>query len=187
MNGKQKKVWVCPYYNKWKSILARCFNSKTQERQPTYKGCTVAEEWKYLSNFIKWVDSQPNKDWKECELDKDFLIQGNKHYSPETVVFVHKSVNLFLTDNGKVRGDCMIGVCYCPNKSKKNPYYTSCSNPFTGKQEYISMFPTEIEAHLAWQARKHQLACLLADLQEDERISKALRDRYAPDKDWTKA
>lgn len=185
VNGKMKVVWRCPYYIKWVSILQRCFYPKYQERQPTYNGCTVAEEWKYLSNFIKWVDSQPNRDWQECEPDKDFLVKGNKHYSPETVVFVAEKVNQFIKDRGNDRGIYMIGVSYKPYNSKKKPYEARCSNPFGGGR-YISIFPTEIEAHKAWQAKKHEYACLLADVQTDERIAKVLRERYAPDKDWTR-
>lgn len=49
----------------------------------------------------------------------------------------------------------------------------------------MGVFPTELEAHLTWQARKHELSCMLADLQTDERIATVLRERYAPDKDWT--
>jgi hypothetical protein len=116
-----------------------------------------------------------------CQPDKDFLVQGNKHYSPETVVFIPKKVNLFITDSGKVRGDYMIGVSYLPNK-KINPYHARCSNPFSGSR-YIGVHPTELEAHLAWQAKKHEYACMLADEQEDERIASRLREMYAPDKD----
>jgi len=184
VNSKQKNVWTCPYYTKWCSILRRCFDPKYQEKWPTYKGCTVSEEWKYLSDFIKWVDSQPNKDWKNFDADKDFLSIGNKHYSPETVVFLSNKVNHFITDRGNARGDCMIGVSYKPSESKKNPYKARCCNPFGGSR-YIGMFSTELEAHKAWQAKKHEYALQLADLQSDERIASRLREMYAPDKDWT--
>lgn len=95
LNGKrrQKVLWICPYYSRWRNMLRRCFDSKYHKNQPTYKGCTVHEGWKYLSNFIKWVDSQPNRDWENCHLDKDFLVEGNKHYSPDTCVYVPKSLN----------------------------------------------------------------------------------------------
>lgn len=187
VNGKSKRVWTCPYYKKWHSILERCFCLKYQEKKPTYKGCTVSDEWKHLSDFIKWVDSQPNRDWIDCEPDKDFLSIGNKHYSPDTVVFISKKANKFIPDRSNTKGDYMIGVSYKPYKSKKNPYEAQCSNPFNKKERgYIGMFPTEIEAHLAWQAKKHEYACMLAELQSDERIASRLREMYAPDKDWTK-
>ena len=28
VNGKHKIVWTCPYYRKWVSIIARCFDIK---------------------------------------------------------------------------------------------------------------------------------------------------------------
>lgn len=187
LNGKtaRRELWVCPYYTKWKGIIQRCFNLKFQEKSPTYKGCTIYEGWKYLSNFIKWVDSQPNGGWMSLEIDKDFLYVGNKHYSPETVIFISKKINNFIKDCGRARGSQMLGVCYKPSESKKNPYVVSCSNPFSHKQEYLGRFSTELEAHKAWKAKKHEHACALADTQTDERVVKVLRERYAPDKDWT--
>ena len=184
INGKTKIVWRCPYYKKWCSILERCFDNKYRAKYPTYKGCTIAEEWKYLSNFIKWVDSQPNRDWQNCEPDKDFLSVDNKHYSPETVVFVSKIVNMFITDGGNARNNYMIGVS--DSLRKKNPYRAQCSNPFIKGSGHIGCYPTELEAHKAWQAKKHEYACMLADLQDDERIASRLREMYAPDKDWSK-
>lgn len=182
VNGKRKITWVCPYYVKWHSIIVRCFDPKYLSRQPTYVGCTIDPEWKYLSNFIKWVDSQPNRDWMNCVPDKDFLSEGNKHYGQDTVVFISKQLNAFILDSGKTRGLYMIGVS--PSGGKKNPYLSSINSPFSDRN-YIGIFPTELEAHLAWQAKKHEYACQLADLQDDPRVAKALRERYAPDKDWS--
>jgi hypothetical protein len=53
------------------------------------------------------------------------------------------------------------------------------------KSRHIGYFKTELEAHKAWQARKHEYALQLADLQSDERVAEVLRTKYAPDKDWT--
>lgn len=183
VNGKLKQVWTCPYYKKWIKMLERCLGAKFQEKFPTYNGCTVEEDWKYLSNFIEWVDEQPNKDWQNCDLDKDSLYSGNKHYGPETTVFVSVKVNQFIKDRGRDRGDYMIGVCYCPDNNRKVPYMSRCSDPF-GNNNHVGYYETELEAHKVWQAKKHEYACQLADLQEDERVAKALRERYAPDKDW---
>lgn len=185
LNNKPENFWMCPYYRKWVGVLKRCFDLKMHRRLPTYKDCTTCEDWRYFSNFIKWVDSQPNRNWEGCELDKDLLIEGNKHYSPETAVFIANTVNGFIIDSGN-RGDCLLGVLYRPNKSSINPYYAQCSNPFTGKRGHLGVFPTELEAHKAWQTKKHEYACALADLQDDLRVADALRQRYSPDKDWTK-
>ena len=146
----------------------------------------MTEDWKYLSKFIEWVDSQPNKDWQNCEPDKDFLSEGNKHYSPETVVFISKKLNLFTSSKKKNRGKYMIGVSlYRYNNVDK--YTAQCSNPLLRSSFFIGIYDTELEAHKAWQAKKHEYACMLADLQEDQRIASRLREMYAPDKDWTKA
>lgn len=181
--GKSKIVWTCPYYYKWCSIIQRCVDFKFQENNTAYRGCTIDPEWKYLSNFIKWVDSQPNRDWVNCSPDKDFLIEGNKHYGPETVVFITRNLNNFIISSDKSRGGLMVGVCSSYNH--KNPYQAYCRNPFKCKGEYLGVFPTELEAHLAWQAKKHEHSLRLAEIQCDLRVVKILRERYAPDKDWT--
>lgn len=184
INGRQKQLWVCPYYIDWYNIIRRCFDNKFHVTKPTYIGCNICEEWRHFSNFIKWVDSQPNRDWQNCQPDKDILMYGNKHYGPETVVYVPAKLNTFVNDLSHVRGNTMIGA-FCALPTMKNPYSARCSNPSTGKSEYIGLFPTELEAHKAWQAKKHEYACLLANQQQDPRVAKALRERYAPDKDWT--
>lgn len=185
VNGKTKAVESLDYYKDWSNIIQRCFSSKLHEKRPTYKGCTIHEDWKYLSNFIKWVDSQPNKDWRNCALDKDLLLEGSKHYSPDTCVYVTIKLNSFMTDRSRGRGKLMIGVNYVDLVKGKNHYQSRCCNPFTGKRGYLGLFPTELEAHKAWQAKKHEHSCRLADLQDDPRVADALRQRYAPDKDWT--
>ena len=182
--GNKKRIWVCPYYDDWCGILERCFSLKCQDKCPTYKGTTIYEEWKYLTNFIKWVDSQPNKNWRHCVPDKDLLSGESKIYSPDTVVYIPNDLNVFITDRKNDRGLLMIGVCLVPSKNK--PYYCSCSNPFKKKQEYLGRFKSELEAHLVWQAKKHEHACVLANMQDDSRVADVLRQRYSPDKDWTK-
>lgn len=184
VDGKKKIVWTCPYYKDWKGILQRCISKNFHENNPTYTKCSVCEDWKYLSNFIKWVDEQPNRDWQDCQLDKDLLVEGNKHYSPETCIYIPRSLNSFITDAARCRGKHMIGVNVCAS-SKRNPFMAQCCNYFIGKQEYLGLYPTELEAHLAWKAKKHKFACMLADLQEDERVAKRLREMYSEDQDWT--
>lgn len=183
IDGKRVRTWECPYYKDWNDMLCRGSSQRLKKNRPTYETCTICEEWKYLSNFIKWVDSQPNKDWQNCCLDKD-LLGETKEYQPNNCSYISKGLNSFIIDSKKSRGSLFIGVALFP-KNKKNPYQAYCSNPFTRKQEHLGYFATELEAHKAWQAKKHEHACQLADLQADERVAKALRERYAPDKDWT--
>ena len=171
---KSKLVWGCPYYGRWIDMLRRCYSKKFHEKKPTYLGCTVCKEWLTFSSFREWMITQ---DWKGKELDKDLLFEGNKMYSPETCVFVSREANVFVVTRGKSRGKYLIG-CYW-NKSKKK-FQALCCNPFTKKQEYLGLFDTELEAHLAWKKRKHELSCELTNSEyvTDERAALALRNKY---------
>ena len=174
INGvnKQRLVWACPYYRTWVNILSRCYSSKFQERYPTYKGCSVSKEWLTFSNFRSWMTAQ---DFEGMQLDKDLLLEGNKVYSPETCVFVTKTVNTFTTDSGATRGEWLIGVNW---DKRTNKFRSQCRNPFTKRQERLGYFTCEQEAHQAWLTRKLELAHELAAIQEDPRVAKALVDRY---------
>lgn len=182
INGCWKVVDKCPIYIDWKSILQRCFDIKFKTKSPTYASCTIAEEWKYFSNFREWVlNVQPNKDWENCVLDKDILLYGNKKYSPDTCVYVGEPLNLFFNTNPAKRNNNLLGAHFT---KKLNKYMASCQDPFNGIT-YLGYFDTELEAHKAWQAKKHEYACQLADLQDDPRVTEALRKRFAPETDWT--
>ena len=69
INGKRKATWKCPYYERWVSMLRRCYSPRSLEKYPTYKGCTVCEEWLTFSTFKKWME---NQEWEDRHLDKDF-------------------------------------------------------------------------------------------------------------------
>lgn len=170
---KQKQVWVCLYYRTWADMLKRCYSAKFQDKQPTYKGCTVSEDWLTFTSFKNWMMTQ---DWEGNQLDKDLLFEGNKVYGPETCVFVTQMVNTFVSDSGAARGKWQIGVCWNQEKGK---FQSQCSNPFTKKQEYLGLFTSEQEAHQAWLKRKLELAYELAAIQTDPRVSEALINRYS--------
>lgn len=170
VGGKRKQVWICPYYRTWKSMLKRCYSGSFQKKYPTYIGCTVTEEWKTFSNFKAWMETQC---WEGKQLDKDLLVNGNTEYSPSTCVFIPRVVNMFLTDSGAARGDLPIGVCRIKGK-----YMARCNNPFSKKTEYLGLFSCPQEAHLAWKSKKAEHAKRLAEEQADERVKKALLERY---------
>ena len=174
VNGvrKKKRVWICPYYQSWKEMLRRCYSPEYQEKKPTYKGCSVSEEWLRFSNFRRWMEKQ---DWEGMQLDKDLLLEGNKVYSGETCVFVTSTVNMFTIDRGASRGEWLIGVNWHKGAGK---FRSQCGNPFTNKGEPLGLFLCEEEAHQAWLKRKLELAKELAAEQTDERVAKALIERY---------
>ena len=167
------KRFRCPFYSRWNSMLKRCYSKKYHCDRSTYIDCSVCDEWLTFSNFKKWMGLH---DWKGKHLDKDILVKGNKVYSPEFCLFVDHAVNNFTTDHGSARGDCMIGVHIHKQSGK---FVAQCCNPFNKKGECLGYFDAELDAHLAWKNRKHELSCQLANLQTDERLANALRYRYA--------
>jgi len=173
INGKQKRIWICPFFSTWRDMLKRCYSHRFQSKQSTYINCSVSPEWLLFSEFRNWMNNQP---WEGNDLDKDILHPGNKQYGPDKCVFVPHALNNFITDNRASRGDYPIGVSFCKQNSK---FRAQCNNPFTGKQEHLGYFYGPDEAHEAWRKRKHELACIYADMQTDERIAEALRKRYA--------
>ena len=128
INGKKA---ICQYYRKWADMLNRCYNPKFQERDPTYIGVTVCEEWLTFSRFKSWMETQ---DWEGKHLDKDLLFEGNKVYSLETCVFVSDRVNVFTINSGKARGNYLVGCSWNKNVEK---FSSRCNNPFTRKYEYL--------------------------------------------------
>lgn len=162
VNGK--RVWMCPIYKYWQAMFGRCYN------QPTYRGCTVHEDWHFYSKFKEWVLTQ---DWVGKHLDKDILIEGNKIYSPDTCVFVNRLTNCFILDKSKARGKNKIGVSH-----NGISYVAYCHDPFKRYKNYLGTFKTEDEAHEAWLSKKLEYAYEVVELESDFRVKEAIINRY---------
>lgn len=170
--GKRRIIWKCPFYTSWSSMLRRCYDPECHIKYPTYAGCSVCEDWLIFSKFRSWMRSQ---DWHGKQLDKDFLVPGNKVYSPDTCVFISKSLNCFAAESKSRRGDCPLGV----SRKGANKFQSSCRNPFTGKAEHLGYFESAVDAHAAWKRRKHEHAIAYSRSQDDERVASALIEIYA--------
>lgn len=166
INRKPTKV-----YDTWRDMLRRCYVPKVQQKQPTYIGCTVCDEWLSFQEFAEWYYANYPEDGNKYQLDKDLKVIGNKVYSPETCLFVSSQVNAFTTDCGAKRGQYLIGACWDRRNEK---FKARCSNPLTGKNEFLGLFPIELQAHLAWRKRKSQLAYELAMTQVNPDVRDAL-------------
>ncbi len=77
-------------YGIWLGMLRRCYHSKSLERRPTYKDCTVIEEWHNFQNFAKWFEGNCIEGY---QLDKDIKVVDNKVYGPDTCTFVTPQKN----------------------------------------------------------------------------------------------
>lgn len=138
--------------NIWRALLSRCYNKRN--RSPTYKDCTVSENFRYYPYFKDWCYKQigfSSKDEKgnSFQLDKDILIKGNKLYSENTCCFIPSEINLLFTRCNKARGEYPIGVYF--NK----PARKFCAN-FTkdSKSQNIGLFNTVEEAFYAYKQVK---------------------------------
>ena len=163
INGKQI---MCHFYSTWVNMIKRCYNFSTQVRQPTYKNCTVCNEWLIFSVFKKWMELQ---DWKGKELDKDILIPGNKIYSPNNCVFVNRQINTLLNKNKSQRGKYPQGVGFnkCANK-----FQAYCR--INGRLKHLGLFDSAEKASIAYKKSKSKYIISIANEQSDIRIKTGL-------------
>lgn len=136
-----------PFYSAWHSMIRRCYSEYHHKLNPAYIGCTVCDEWKYLSNFKKWFDENYIDG---CHLDKDILVQDNKVYSPSTCCFVPQYINSLLTDHRAARGAYKLGV------RKENGKFVASVNDNT-RSVHIGSFATEDEAFNAYVKAKKEV------------------------------
>ena len=159
-------------YRLWNAMINRCYNENLRHKNPTYKDCSVSEEWRYLSNFEEWCHQQIGFNIEGFELDKDILVKGNKVYAPETCCFVPKEINSMLTNSRRGRGEYPIGVNY----HKRVRKYVAKIRKFK-KVIYLGYFATPDEAFNAYKEAKEKYIKSLANKwkeQIDIRVYNAL-------------
>ena len=105
-------------YDIWSSMLDRCFNEKIKQKYPTYRNCSMCDDWRYLSKFKEWYLHQIGHDQIGWCLDKDILVKGNKEYSPETCCFVPHQINCVVVSQKSSRGDNPVGVIFKKENKK---------------------------------------------------------------------
>ena len=149
-------------YKFWFSMLRRCFSEKCQDKNPTYKGCTISDNFLNYTYFYDWCQEQigfgkVDEKGRGWELDKDILMLGNKTYSEYACVFVPQEINKFFTDRRNDRGEYPVGVCFNKFHGK---YNALCS--LNGKQQHLGYFDTPQEAFSAYKPFKEALCKQLA-------------------------
>ena len=90
-------------YQKWKNMLARCYSGDYQKKNPSYIGCSVADEWHNFQNFAKWLDDNGAMSLDYYEIDKDELSVDKKIYSPETCQITSGQRNVEIAHAGSFR------------------------------------------------------------------------------------
>lgn len=145
INRKHLKEYIL-----WTAMLQRCYDSKFHSKRPTYKDCTVSENFRYYTYFKEWCSNQIGFNNDGWSLEKDILIKGNKIYSEHTACFVPREVNDLFTKSDKTRGNLPVGVCYCKSKRK----FVGQISTGKGVQDYLGAFNTSEEAFLAYKKAK---------------------------------
>lgn len=163
-NGKE--VWRCPFYKQWKNMLARCYSPAYRKQDAKREGSSVDSRWLSFMAFREWMI---NQDWEDKLLDKDILIKGNKHYSPETVLFVDRALNSLISERNQESG--IKGVY--KNGSGWRAVTTQLDE--SGKARQVSKtFRSKEEAHSAFVEMYRQSLTSYANIQTDEKVKQAL-------------
>ncbi len=160
-NGKRTKA-----NEVWKDMLQRCY--KYIEINPTYKDCSVVEEWHNFQNFAAWFEENYVEGF---ELDKDILVKRNKIYSPETCCFVPKKINYLFIKCNKTRGLYPIGVSLVHNR-----FQTTIRK--NGKTINLGRFNTIEEAFKAYKIAKEQYIKEVAEKWKSQITEKVYQAMY---------
>ena len=144
-NGLRDREYII-----WKGMISRCYNIKEHIKHPTYKECTVSDEWLTYSNFKKdYMNMVGCK--KTWQLDKDLLFKFNTVYSIENCILLPQEINTLITNNRSNRGNLPIGVSISPNKSK---LFISHCKIGGGKVKHIGVFESAYDAFIGYKRFK---------------------------------
>ena len=159
-------------YVLWLNMLRRCFSEKRLEEFPTYKSCTVSENFKHYSYFYDWCQSQIGFSSDGWHLDKDLLIKGNKLYSEDSCLFLPPKVNTLILNCKAHRGKLPVGVCLEKSSGK---FTSDCQ--YEGRRKKIGRYSTPQAAFEAYKIFKEAYIKQVAEQyksQIDPRAYKAL-------------
>jgi hypothetical protein len=158
---------TCSYYQRWHSMIRRCYDPKYQEKNPTYRGCSVVRGWLLFSGFRAWMVDQ---DWEGMDLDKDIIKPGNKVYSPENCCFITHELNSLLCDSAAQRGLLPQGICWHRQHRK---YHAKIM--LNSKRKHLGYFINPEAASRAYIKAKTSLILQAAQEQTEPLIANGLR------------
>lgn len=144
-------------YRIWFDMLNRCYGSDYQNRNPTYKGCSVSANFKSYEYFYEWCQNQVGFNEPTFQLDKDILFKHNKEYSENTCCFVPNKINALFIKRSNFRGKYALGVYFNKHKNK----YLARLNK--GKSVFLGYFSSENQAFNAYKLAKESYIKELAN------------------------
>ena len=170
--SKEDMLSKQPEYILWCNMLTRCYSVRYHNNNPSYKDCTVSDNFKYYPYFKEWCNNQLGYNVKEFALDKDILVKGNKAYSEDTCCFVPSAINNLFVKSNSSRGDLPIGVSFDKDSQKYRPHLS-----MNGKVSHLKRVDTVEEAFSMY---KHLKEGHIKDIAEkykgqiDKRVYQAL-------------
>ena len=162
VNGKHNYDYTC-----WKWVLRRCYSDEYHENHPTYKGCSISDEFLFFDCFRTFIVEQKgfncvDEQGRRFALDKDLLSPKIKEYTRNTICFIPVELNSLLTQRHNHRGECLIGVRLSPS----GKYIAQISRQ--GKRYGLGYYSTEIEAFYAYKEAKENYIKELANKWKDQ-------------------
>jgi hypothetical protein len=157
---RQYKVWQC--------MLERCYN-EAHPAHKHYADVEVCGDWHNFQSFAAWCLTQKGFEDKHFEIDKDFMYDGNRLYSPDTCCFIPGVINSFFLNgrtNGKKGEGLGVGVTETPSGT-----FRVCLN-----RVKLGTFPSQRQAELAFTNYKKYSLWLLASEFKD-RLDKKVYER----------
>ena len=143
-NGVHTKAYLT-----WSRMIRRCYSEEFLLKNPTYRGCTVCEEWHNFQNFAEWYYNQ-EFGGIGYEIDKDVLSGDEKMYSPNTCCFLPKEINALFNESKATRTNMPQGVYL----NKRTGSYVAQLSVGTGKREYFGSHKTPEDAFEAYKIAK---------------------------------
>lgn len=91
-------------YETWYEAVRKCYPSSRLDTQPTFKGCTVCEEWTNLSQFVEDIKDLPGyEDWVKGlkgEGPRMHLVTRRQTYSKDNCVFTtHATKRMWIKED----------------------------------------------------------------------------------------
>jgi len=140
-------------YQIWSGMIQRCYDKNTlkMSSKSCYVGVKVVDEWHNFQVFAEWFELNYVGGY---EIDKDLLSKEVKVYSPDTCLFIPKTLNKFLANTFSSNTSGHTGVCYEKSSGK---WSVSISNG-EGKRLKIGRYKDIEEAAEAYTAKRAEFA-----------------------------
>lgn len=135
-------------YGTWRGAVQRTITDNYGKRMArnVYKDATLCSEWYNFQNFCRFV-CENSYYQVGFQLDKDLLVRGNKHYSPDTCCFLPLELNGVICSDFENKNGLPIGV------NRKGDYYEAALS-CRGKRKRIGAYDTTEEASAAYVVAK---------------------------------